>query len=186
MVQQLARNWWVLTVRGVLAILFGVLAFTWPNITIRVLALLYGAFALLDGCFAVSAALMGGGSWARWWGLVLGGLAGIAIGVITVLVPEVTELFLVILVGAWCIARGVFEIVTAIRLRAEIEGEFWLALSGLVSVLFGAVILFRPVVGEVLVAYLVGAYAIFFGILLVALSFRLRSWHQNLPASAAG
>jgi uncharacterized membrane protein HdeD (DUF308 family) len=183
MVGILARNWWVLALRGVIGILFGLAAFVWPGITLRALVLLYGAFALVDGVFAVAEAVVGGTKNLPWWALLLEGVAGIAVGLITFVAPIVTEVALIYLVAAWAVVTGVFEIVAAIRLRREIEGEWALALGGIVSVLFGLVVAARPVAGALAIAWMIGAYAIVFGVVLLVLAFRLRAWARRVPVA---
>jgi uncharacterized membrane protein HdeD (DUF308 family) len=142
----LAQNWWLVLLRGIAAILFGVLAFLWPGLTLASLVLLYGAFALADGVLAVVAAIRGGGPGSRWW-LAVVGLAGIIVGLLTFLWPGVTALVLLVFIAVWAIAIGVFEIVGAIRLRKEIDNEWLLILSGALSVLFGLVLLVQPGAG---------------------------------------
>ncbi|MDX1524136.1 MAG: DUF308 domain-containing protein, partial [Anaerolineae bacterium] len=124
MVDNLARNWWMLAIRGIIALIFGVLALIWPGITLFVLVMLFGAYALLDGIFALIAAVKGSQK-ERWWMLGLEGIAGIAAAAITILWPGMTALVLLYIIGAWALLTGVLEIVAAIRLRREIEGE-WL------------------------------------------------------------
>lgn len=173
----LAKNWWLVLLRGVVSILFGVVAFVWPGLTLVTLVLFYGAFALVDGVIALASAFTGGAKPAPTWWLVLAGLAGIAAGVITFLWPGVTAIVLVIFIGAWALVHGIFEIVGAIKLRKEIDNEWWLILAGVVSVLFGLMILIAPGAGALGLIWAIAAYSIAFGILLVGLSLRLRK-HQ--------
>lgn len=183
MTSSLTRNWWVLALRGVAAIIFGVLAFLFPLQAIDVLVIFYGAFALVSGIFALGAALAGVHPGIPTWALVVQGLAGIVIGLITFFMREAAELAIIILIGAWEIVNGITTIAAAIRLRKEIEGELLLGVSGLLSVIVGVIILARPIVGAIMIAYLIGFYALFFGITMLALAFRLRSWHRDLPAA---
>jgi uncharacterized membrane protein HdeD (DUF308 family) len=177
----LARNWWALALRGLVAILFGLACFAWPLPTLFVLVLLYGAYALADGIFAVAAALARREHGSQWWALLLEGLCGIAVGVITFFWTAITELALLYLIAFWAIVTGVLEIVAAMRLRASIPGEWALALSGLLSILFGFVLLIWPGATAVALIWLIGAYAIVFGILLLVLAFRLRAWGRGAP-----
>ena len=180
MVMTLAHNWWVLALRGLCAIIFGILAFVWPGVTLGVLVLLYGAYALVDGVLAIIAALSKRqGSGLPWWALLLEGLLGIAAGLVAFVWPGITALFLLFLIAAWAIVTGIFEIIAAIRLRKEIEGELWLALSGIVSILFGVLLFVRPGAGALTVVWLIGTYAIFFGIFLLALAFRLKRFKER-------
>src|SRR5215212_2986603 len=179
MVAELARNWWVLAIRGVAAILFGIGAFLWPGLTLAVLVLLFGAYALVDGIFAVIAGITGRAEQKRWWMMILEGLAGIVIGVLTFLWPGITALVLLYFIAAWSIVTGAFEVAAAIRLRKEIEGEWMLALAGIASVIFGILLLVLPGPGALALIWLIGSYAIVFGILMLVLAFRLRSMRDT-------
>jgi uncharacterized membrane protein HdeD (DUF308 family) len=176
MVNVLAQNWWALVLRGVLNILFGIAAFIWPGMTFAALALLYGAFALVDGCFAIAAAVVGSPRVMPWWALLVEGILGIGVGVITFFWPGITVLALLLMIAAWAVTTGIFEIVAAIRLRKEIRGEWLLALSGALSIALGIALVAYPGAGIVAVTWMIGAYAITFGVLFIALGFRLRSW----------
>ncbi|HSO46594.1 MAG TPA: HdeD family acid-resistance protein [Rhizobiaceae bacterium] len=170
----LARNWWLLLLRGLLSIVFGVLAFIWPGITILTLVFFYGAYALVDGVFAVIAAIRGeGGASPRWW-LAAEGFLGIAAGIFAFAMPGLTTFALLMLIAAWALVRGVFEIVGAIRLRKEIDNEWMLILSGLLSVLFGAMMLVLPGAGALALVWVIASWAVAIGIMLVILAFRLR------------
>jgi uncharacterized membrane protein HdeD (DUF308 family) len=176
MLTHLARNWWVVALRGVLAILFGVMAFIWPGMTVAVLVLLFGAYALVDGVFAVIASFREHGGNQNRWALLLEGIAGIIAGVLTFIWPGITAIVLLYLIAAWAIVTGIFEIITAIRLRNEMTGEFWLVLAGILSVLFGVVIAIFPGAGALTVVWLIALYSIIFGVALIGLAFRLRGW----------
>ena len=176
LVERLSRNWWLLLLRGIAAVLFGALAFAWPGLTLVALVILYGAYALCDGVLAIAAAIRGRGRKEVGW-LVFVGIVGILAGLGTFFWPGITALVLLTLIGVWSILRGVLEIAGAIRLRREIRGELFLVLSGLVSVAFGLFVLIRPGAGALAVVWLIGFYALVFGALLIALSLRLRA-HQ--------
>jgi len=180
---ELARNWWILALRGALAILFGVLAFFWPGLVWFAVVILFGAYALVDGVMAIIAAVTGRARDEPWWGLILEGLVGIAAGVITFAWPGITEIALLYLFAGWSIATGVFEIAAAIRLRRYIPGEWALALSGVLSVVLGLGIAFVPVAGLLAVAWWIGATSIAFGVLLLSLAFRLREYVRHAPRS---
>jgi uncharacterized membrane protein HdeD (DUF308 family) len=171
----LAKNWWLLLLRGIAAIIFGILAFAWPGITLLSLVILYGAYALVDGVLSIAAAFGGGGGAAtpRWW-LIVVGLLGIAAGLLTFFWPQITALVLLMFIGAWALIHGVFEIIGAIRLRKEIDNEWMLILSGALSVLFGAAMLIMPGAGALALIWVIGAYSIIFGILFVGFAFRLK------------
>jgi uncharacterized membrane protein HdeD (DUF308 family) len=173
LVELLARYWWVLLLRGILAILFGVLAFAWPGITLASLVIVFGAFAFVEGVFAIVGAIRGGGA-QPWWLLLLEGLVGVGIGVLTLVAPGITALALLFYIAIWAVATGVLQIAAAIALRAEIEGEWLLGLGGLASVALGALLVARPGAGALAVLWLIGAYALAFGVLLVLLSFKAR------------
>ncbi len=177
----LGRNWWVLFLRGIAAILFGFLAFAWPEITLVTLVVLFGAYVLVDGVLALVAAFRGGAGVSRGW-LTLIGLLGIAAAMGTFFYPGLTVLALVLFIGSWSIVRGIFEIVGAIQLRKEIRGEWLLILSGLMSIVFGAIVWLMPGTGALAIVWLIGAYAIAFGAVLIALAFRVRRhWTMEEP-----
>ena len=152
----LARNWWVFLLRGLAAIAFGVLAFVWPAITLATLVLLFGIYAFADGILAIV------------------GLAGIAAGVMTFVRPDIAAAALLIVIAAWALAAGLMEIIGAIQLRKEIDNEWLLILSGIFSMIFGAILLFRPGLGTLALIYTIGSFAIAYGVLLIAFSVRLR------------
>jgi uncharacterized membrane protein HdeD (DUF308 family) len=178
----LAQKWWTLVLRGVAAIIFGILAYVWPDITFTVLVLFFGAYVLWDGVFALIGAFRTDGE--RRWLLILEGLVGIAAGIVTFIWPGAASLAILTIIAAWAIVTGIFEIIAAIRLRAEIEGEWLMLLSGLLSVLFGIALAIWPVAGLVAVTWMIGAYAIIFGILLISLGVRLRNWRGKELAPA--
>ena len=180
MLRTLAQNWWAVVLRGVCAVLFGLGAFAWPGITLAVLVLLYGAYALADGVLAVVAALAGRQPGGFPWGMLLAGLAAIAAGVVTFLWPGLTALLLLYLIAAWAIARGVFEIIAAIALRKEIEHEWLLAASGVLSVLLGIFLVLSPGAGALALLWAIGAFAIVAGVLMIALGFRLKGAKERL------
>jgi uncharacterized membrane protein HdeD (DUF308 family) len=175
----LARNWWALALRGAAAILFGVLTFIWPGLTLWALVALFGAYALVDGIFSIVAALRNAGKQKYWWALLLEGLVGVAVGVITFLAPGITAFGLLFMIAVWAIVTGVLEIYAAIKLRKEIEGEWILVLSGLASILFGVLISAFPQSGALSVVLFLGAYMLVFGVLLLILAFKLRSWREG-------
>lgn len=177
MLSTYAGNWWTLVLRGIAAVIFGILAYIWPGITFTVLVLFFGAYALWDGIFALVGAFRTQGD--RRWALILEGIVGIAAGVLTFIWTGAASLALLLVIGAWAIVTGIFEIIAAIRLREEIEGEWLLLLSGVLSVLFGIAIAIWPAAGLLAVTWMIGAYAIVFGILLTVLGFRLRNLNKQ-------
>lgn len=171
----IVRNWWSLVIRGIFAILFGALTFVWPGITLEVLVVFFGAYALIDGVLSLVGAVKASSSHERWGALLFEGIAGLFAGLATLFWPAITLLTLTVMIGAWAIVTGVFELIAAWRLRKHIAGEWMLALTGVASVIFGLLMWTAPLAGALVVALWVGAYALVFGVLMVALGFRLRS-----------
>jgi uncharacterized membrane protein HdeD (DUF308 family) len=171
----LSKSWWLVLLRGIFAILFGVLAFVWPGLTLIALVTLYGIYAIADGAVALYAALAGGAPVSRWW-LLFAGLLGLTIGIVTLVWPGITAIALLLCIAVWAVVRGVFEIVSAIQLRRVIDNEWWLIGSGVLSVLFGGVLLMAPGAGAIALVWVIGAYSIAFGCLLVGLALRLRTF----------
>lgn len=171
----LKRNWGWIVVRGVAAVIFGVLAFMWPAMTLAVLLLFWGAYALIDGVLAVVAAFRVRDRGKPFWALLIVGVLGVAAGILTFFWPGITALVLLTFIAVWALVMGIFQIVAAIRLRKVIENEWLMALSGVLSVIFGALMLWSPGAGALAVVWIIASYAIIFGILLIALGFRLRS-----------
>jgi len=173
-VETLARNWWAPVVRGAAAIIFGIVTFAMPIASLRALVLLFGVYALVDGIFNILAAVSGRTRGMPWWALVLAGLVGIATGLITFFVPAVTTLLLAYVIAGWAIAIGVLEIVAAVRLRKVITNEWWLGISGALAILFGVFMMLAPGAGALAMVLWIGAYALMYGIVLVAFGIRLR------------
>jgi uncharacterized membrane protein HdeD (DUF308 family) len=174
MLAGLTRNWWMFLVRGICAIAFGIMAFAWPGITILTLVLLYAAHVIIDGATVLGIAMTGRVEGGAWWGMILVGVLGILAGITAFAWPGITAVVLLAFVAIWAILRGIFEIVAAIRLRKVIEDELLLGLAGLASVAFGVLLLLWPAAGLVTIAWIVGANAITFGILSIALGVRLK------------
>lgn len=170
----LARGWWLLLLRGIVAILFGVLTFLQPGISLAALVLLFGAFALADGVLGAWTAISGRKEHEHWWLLLLAGLVGVGVGLLTLFAPGVTALALLFYIAIWAVATGVLQIAQAIRLRKEIEGEWMLIVAGLASVAFGVLLMARPGAGALAVLWLIGGYAIAFGVIMVLLSFKVK------------
>jgi uncharacterized membrane protein HdeD (DUF308 family) len=181
----LARNWWVLMLRGLVAILFGVFAFASPGITLASLILLFGGYCLADGLMAAWTALSNRKQQENGWLLLIGGLLGIGVGLLTLFRPAVTGLALLFYIAIWAVATGVVQVLTAIRLRQEIAKEWMLVLAGLASVALGALLMARPGAGALAALWLIASYAIVFGVLLVALAFRVRSIARRIEARLA-
>ena len=184
MLHALAKSWWVLLLRGIASIIFGVLAFIWPGLTLVTLVLLYGAFALVDGVLSLIAAFTGSAKPVPTWWLIVVGILGIAAGIVTFLWPGITAVLLVLFIGAWALVHGIFEIIGAIQLRKEIDNEWMLILGGVLSVAFGAIVLISPGAGALGLIWVIAGYSIVFGILFIALALRLRK-HSHPAGSPA-
>jgi uncharacterized membrane protein HdeD (DUF308 family) len=176
--QLVARNWWLFLLRGLAAITFGVLSLIWPGISLVTLVLLFGAYALVDGVFALAAAIVGrGNAELRWW-LVLVGLLGIGVSTTTFLWPGLTALMLLYFIAGWVIATGVLQIVGAVELRKAIEDEWWLILDGALSVVVGVLLFIMPGPGAVALIWLIAVFAVAFGILMVGFAFKIKNFKK--------
>jgi uncharacterized membrane protein HdeD (DUF308 family) len=184
MASNLSQSWWLLLLRGIAAIVFGLLIWFQPGISLAAMVLVFGVYVFIDGIFGVWTAITSRKQDESWWVLLLWGLLGIGVGVLTFMNPGLTALALLFYIAIWAIATGVLEIVAAVRLRKEITGEFWLILAGLASVVFGVLIIWHPGPGALAVLWLIAAYAIVFGILLVILAFRARGFVSRVVHAA--
>lgn len=171
----LARNWWAVLLRGVAGIIFGIITFIAPGISLTALVLLFGAYAFVDGIFAFVSAYRRRATGSRWWMLLLEGVAGVGAGVITILWPGISAMALLYLIAAWALVTGGLEIAAAIRLRKVITGEWLLALSGVLSVVLGVLLVLFPGPGALAVILWIGAFAFVMGVLFAVLGLRLRS-----------
>ena len=172
----LARNWWAVLLRGVAAVLFGFVTVVAPDISLGALVLLFGAFVFVDGVLAIVSAIRRQEGSERWGMLLLEGVAGVAVGVMTALWPGITAFALLYLIAAWAVATGVLEITAAIRLRKALTDDWLLLLSGVASSALGVLLMLFPGAGALAVVLWIGAYAFVSGALLIALGLRLRSW----------
>jgi uncharacterized membrane protein HdeD (DUF308 family) len=170
MFEMLSRKWWVVALRGVLAIGFGIVALLYPGITLLALALVFGAYTFLDGVFAIGAAFGHGGREAVWY--VLDGIFGIAVGLATFFYPNITAQALVYLIGLWAILTGIFEVVAGFEL--PVSRDWLLALAGAASIVFGVLVFVNPGSGALAIVWLIAVYALVFGVTLLALGIRLR------------
>jgi uncharacterized membrane protein HdeD (DUF308 family) len=184
MLEKITRNWWMLGLRGVIAVIFGVVALIWPGQTVQVLVVLFGAFALVDGIFATAAGIASARFFNRWWALLLEGLTGIIIGFLTFFWPAITGLVLLYFIAAWAIITGAFEVAAAIEFRRVISGEWAMVLNGLLSIGLGIVLFVFPAAGAVGLVWAIGLYAIALGILLMILAFRLHSLQRDFLTAA--
>lgn len=183
--ETLAHNWWMPLLRGLAGIIFGVLTFIWPEISLAALVLLFGAYAFADGVVALINGIRERRANDRWWLLLLHGISGIAAGVVAILWPAITALALLYVIAAWALVIGALEIAAAIRLRKVIEGEWLLALAGIASVVLGVLLFLFPGPGALATVIWIAAYALVSGAFLVVLAFRLRSWMHH-PGSVGG
>ena len=179
-VSELTSNWWALALRGAVAILLGLVAFTMPGLTIAALVTLFGVYVFVQGILAIVAAIRGIREHDRWGWMLLEGIVCIFAGITAFVIPGAGVVALVWLVAAWAIASGVLEIAAGIHLRKMIEGEWMLILAGVLAVMLGVYIASRPDVGALLLATWLGVYAIFAGIVTLLLAFRIRNWaHEH-------
>ena len=179
-VEALAANWWLLLLRGLAAIAFGLIAFFWPGVTLVALTYLWGAYAVADGIIAISAAFSatGGDTGPRWW-LGLSGVISILAGTVAFAYTGMTALVLLMIIAVWAIIIGALQLYAAIELRKVIDNEWWLILSGLLSIAFGAVLIAWPSTGALAVIWTIAWYAVFFGCLFVGLAFRLKKYKRT-------
>ena len=177
--RELAENWWLLLLRGIAAIAFGVLAFIWPGLTLLTLTFMWGFYAIADGVLALWAAIAskGGEIAPRWW-LAIVGIAGVIAGLLTFVWPGMTALILLIFIASWAIVIGVLQIWGAIRLRKEIEGEWLLGLSGVLWVAFGVIMFAQPGAGALALIWWIGSFAILAGCVYIALAFQLKKYKR--------
>jgi uncharacterized membrane protein HdeD (DUF308 family) len=178
-VGQLAERWWTLVLRGVAAILFGALTFALPQISLLVLVMLWAAYTLVDGVLNLILAARGARAGRRWGWLMFEGIVSIATGVLAIVWPDITAVALLVVIAAWAIVTGVAEIAVAIRLRRQLHGEWLLVVSGILSIAFGVLLVAYPGAGLLAMLWMVGAYAIVFGGLLIMLGWRLHGWHRG-------
>jgi uncharacterized membrane protein HdeD (DUF308 family) len=182
MISSITRNWWAVVLRGVIAVLFGVLALAKPDITLEALIALFGFFAIIDGVFTLVGGISMIGSGLPWGGPVFGGLVGIAIGVATFIWPGLTALTLLYLIAFWAIFTGLMEIMTAVQMRQQLPHPVLLGFAGALSILFGLLLVVYPSSGALSVIWLLGIYAIIFGVSFIVLGFRLRNVEHDMSS----
>ena len=174
MLDTLKGGWWLLVLRGVAAVLFGVAAFAWPGMTAQVLVLLFGAYALVNGIFTLGLAIRAPKGTPGKGTLALLGLLGVAAGIVTFFYPGITAISLLSVIAVWAIFTGAFEIAAAIKLRKELANEWVLILSGVLSVVFGVLVIAMPSAGALSIIWLIGVYAVLFGIMMLTVAFKLK------------
>ena len=171
----LAKNWWVFAIRGVLGILFGLIAFILPGVTILSLVIVFAAYAIVDGIFAITAAVRAAGRHQSWMLFLLEGIVGIGAGVLAFMWPALTVVVFVTLIAFWALLSGGFMVAAAFRVGPD-HGRWWFALGGIASLVYGALLLVAPLFGALVLTWWIGAYALVFGIAVLVASFRLRSF----------
>jgi uncharacterized membrane protein HdeD (DUF308 family) len=182
MIEALKRNWWVPVIRGICGIIFGLIAFAYPGLTLATLVIFFGAWVLVDGVFRVVGATAARASDPDWGFHLVIGILGIIVGLLTFRAPLITALVLIIYIAAWALMIGATEIALAIKLRKEIKGEWLLILMGLLSIVFAVLLLWNPAPGALALLWLIASYAIVFGVLAIIFGFRLRSLGRLLPS----
>jgi uncharacterized membrane protein HdeD (DUF308 family) len=184
MLDVLSRNWWALAIRGVAAVLFGIIALAIPGIALYVLVILFGAYALVDGVFSLIAAVRQAEAHERWAHLLFVGIFSILVAAITFFFWQITAFALLYLIAAWAIVTGILELVAAFELRRHMPQDLWWVLAGLTSIVFGVLLIWRPLTGALAVVWIIGVYAILFGGFLIGLALRLRA-HKPVSGLAA-
>lgn len=177
----LSAHWGWLIARGIAAIIFGILAFAMPGITVLTLAIVWGAYAITDGAFALLYGIRGKGT--RRWMYILIGIVGVLAGFVAFFWPNETALILVLIIGFWAIAVGVFEIGYAIQYRRAITHPWAVGLSGLLSAAVGLFIVIFPGAGALSLIWVIATYAIIYGILMIVAAFQLRRWRREHPSA---
>ncbi|HEY1944820.1 MAG TPA: HdeD family acid-resistance protein [Roseiarcus sp.] len=180
----LARNWWAIALRGALAIIFGIVTFVLPGATMLSLVFVFAAYALLDGIFAITAAVRSAQRHERWGLLILEGVVDLIAAAVAVVWPGLTILTFVLVIAAWALVTGALMMVAAFRLQLD-HGRWWLVLGGLVSILYGVLLIIAPLIGALVLTWWLGGYALVFGVLLLVLAFRLRARHEAGPSADA-
>src|SRR2546423_11978294 len=182
LLETLKRHWWIPVLRGVAAIIFGIIAFTHPVMAAATLVLFFGAWVLIDGIFRIVGALGHRNSDPDWGFNLIIGILGVIVGLLTFHAPGITALALVIYIAAWALMIGATEIAIAIKMRREIKGEWFLILMGLASIVFAVLLLWNPIAGAAAVIWLIAWYAVVLGILGMFFGFRLRSLRTLAPS----
>jgi uncharacterized membrane protein HdeD (DUF308 family) len=180
----LAQNWWLVALRGVVGILFGIVALLFPGSTMLSLVILFSAYMLVDGAFAIASAVRAARRHERWGWLTLEGIVNIITGILAFLWPGLTILAFVLLIAAWAIVSGALMLAAAFRLKVD-HGRWWLVLGGVVSLVYGVLLVLTPLIGALVLTWWLGAYALVFGVVLLVLAFRLRSHRDDRPRVSA-
>jgi len=182
----ITQNWWAVALRGIVAIIFGIVAFLMPGPTLLALVFLFAAFAFVDGVFALVSGIRRAQGGKPDWMLIIGGLAGIVVGILGFASPDTVAVALLAWIAAWAILTGIFAVVAAYRMREVLQGEWLLALNGIVSVLFGLYLIFFPGAGAIAIVWIIALWAIVSGAILLVLAFRLRSRAERISGTRTG
>lgn len=183
--KSVTKQWWLLIVQGIFAILFGVSAWVWPDLSVLTLTILFGAYAFAGGVMNIAAAFGAHREGDSPWPFIFRGIIGVGTGVVVAVWPDISALSLLYVIAAYAFIIGIFELVTAIELRKVINNEWALALAGIASIAFGVIAAIYPGDGAVAIVWTIGIYAIFFGVLLISLGFRLHGWGRQLSSATA-
>jgi uncharacterized membrane protein HdeD (DUF308 family) len=186
MVGTLTRNWWAWLIRGIAAVIFGILAWMWPGGAWIAIAILFGAYAFVDGIFAIISTIRAAESREVWWPFLIEGIIGLLIAAITFYDVRITIVALYLTIAVWAFLTGIFELVAAVQLRKYIANEIWLIIGGVASIAFSILMIWRPFAGALAVIWLIAAYAIVFGFIMIGFSFRLRAHATALTKPVAG
>ena len=180
----LARNWWVVALRGILAIAFGIVALVWPGVTMLALVLVFAAYSLIDGALNIALAIRGARRGERWPLLLLSGILGIAAGIVALLWPGITVVVFVVIVAFWAVFTGATAVAAALDVRVD-HGRWWLGFAGLASIIYGVLLFIAPLIGSIVLTWWIGVHALILGATLVTLAFQLRMRRGNAPRRAA-
>jgi uncharacterized membrane protein HdeD (DUF308 family) len=183
--QVVVRNWWMLAIRGVLALIFGLIVLFFPGIALIALITVFAVYAVIDGVVAIIVSLRERGSLNRWAWLLVEGILSVVAGILAFIYPGETALILLYIVAAWAILTGIMEIVAAVLLREYISREWALAVAGIISIVFGILLAVLPGVGLLSLLWLLGIYSIVFGVLFIVRAFQLRSWAATVTTTAS-
>lgn len=183
MSEVLAESWWAVGLRGILGILFGLICLLTPGLAVEVFVILFAAYMLVDGVFAIAAGIKAARNGERWGLLILEGIVDLAAGLVAVLWPAITLVALIWLIAIWAIVTGALMLAGAFSLNLD-HGRWWLALGGIASVIFGILLVIEPLIGAVVLTLWIGAYAIVFGIFLLILAFQLHSKQEERARKA--
>lgn len=179
MLEIFTRNWWVFLLRGLIAVIFGVLALVWPEITLITLVILFGGFILLEGILNLLIGITSSETNRRWWVTLIEGILGISVAVLTFVWPNLTAVVLLYFIAAWALITGILEILAAITLRRMLEREWVMILNGALSIIFALLLFIFPGETAISLVWLIGIYAIIIGILLIILGIRLRKFRHE-------